>query len=67
MTPTPITVTLRQLAKRHLSEGELSACLKLCDARRAFLRNDPEAADRLINAYHRETGKVIAVRMRDAA
>ena len=67
MSTAPITVTLRQLAKLHLSQGELSPGLKLCDARRAFLRHDPEAADRLINAYHRETGKVIAVRMRDAA
>ncbi len=67
MSTAPITVTLRQLAKFHLTQGELSPCLKLCDARRAFLRNDPDTADRLLDAYHRETGRVIAVRMRDAA
>ena len=67
MTFTPITITLRQVAKHHLAQGEIAACLKLCNARRAFLRGDNEAGAEHLDDYHRHTGRVIAVRLEAAA
>ncbi|WP_109464385.1 hypothetical protein [Albibacillus kandeliae] len=67
MTSPPITITLRQVAKHHLAQGELTASLKLCAARRAFLRGDDEAGAEHLDDYHRHTGKLIAVRLEAAA